>query len=83
MAIDRKYGTVTLERGTIADDEPVVVFRAQDKLLPSVLRTYRMFCMNSGSPERHLDAIDGALAAVEAWQEDHFTKVPTSDPMDA
>lgn len=83
MAIDSKYGTVTLEHGTIAADEPVVVFRAQDKLLPSALLAYRAICVNSGSPQRHLDAIDGALAAVEAWQEDHFTKVPTSDSLDA
>lgn len=36
MAVDRKYGRVTLERGTIGEDEPVVVFRAQDKMLPEL-----------------------------------------------
>ena len=30
MGIDAKYGRVTTERGDIGEDEPVVVFRAQD-----------------------------------------------------
>lgn len=79
MAIDTKYGRVTLENSTIPDDEPVVVFRAQDRLLPDVLRGYLDLCAAAGSPQRHTDAIRRALHAVEAWQEDHATKTPTSD----
>lgn len=37
MAIDLKYGRVTLENADIGEDEPVVVFRARDALLPKVL----------------------------------------------
>lgn len=37
MAVDGKYGRVTLEHGDIGEDEQVVVFRAQDSLLPKVL----------------------------------------------
>jgi hypothetical protein len=37
MAVDKKYGRVTLENGSIGEDEPVVVFRAQDVVLPRLL----------------------------------------------
>lgn len=78
MAIDLKYGRVTLERGTIGDDEPVVVFRAQDKLLPKLLKVYKVLCDIAGSPVRHLDAIHDAAMAVKAWQENNYTQVPQS-----
>lgn len=79
MAIDTKYGRVTLERGAIGEDEPVVVFRAQDALLPKVLAYYHLFCMKAGSPRRHLDRILSARDAVIAWQQDNPTKTPSSD----
>jgi hypothetical protein len=79
MAIDRKYGRVTLEHGDIADDEPVVVFRAKDKLLPKVLMYYHLFCMKAGSPKRHLDLIWDSLLTISRWQESHSTKVPDSE----
>jgi hypothetical protein len=79
MAIDRKYGRVTLEHGTIGEDEPVVVFRAQDRLLPKLLAYYRLFCWKAGSPARHLELIDTALATVEDWQREHHTQVPNSE----
>lgn len=79
MAIDRKYGKVTLEHGFIGEDEPVVVFRAKDKLLPKVLAYYRLFCWKAGSPTRHLELIDEAIETVETWQEQNSTKVPDSE----
>jgi hypothetical protein len=78
MAIDGKYGRVTTEHGTIGDDEPVVVFRAQDKLLPDVLLHYRELCEEAGSPDRHLDLITSTRHTVMKWQEDHHTQVPRS-----
>jgi hypothetical protein len=79
MGIDGKYGRVTVEHGTIADDEPVVVFRAQDALLPKVLIAYHVMCHQAGSPERHLQLIQETMRRVEEWQEDHYTKTPSSD----
>ena len=79
MGIDGKYGRVTTEHGTIGDDEPVVVFRAQDRLLPKLLAYYRLFCWKAGSPPRHLDLIDKALGEVEAWQQDHPPRTPDSE----
>ncbi len=80
MGIDNKYGRVTTEHGSISDDEPVVVFRAQDKLLPKVLDIYRFLCEVAGSPDRHLDLINDSAIKVRAWQEENFTKTPSSDP---
>ena len=80
MAIDRKYGRVTLEHGAhIPDDEPVVVFRAKDRLLPKVLAYYRLFCWKAGSPTRHLQLIDDSLEAVEQYQAAHPPVTPTSE----
>lgn len=79
MAIEAKYGRVTLEKGTIGEDEPVVVFRAQDSLLPKLLKVYKIMCDLAGSPQRHLDAIGDAEQAVALWQEKNSTKTPSSD----
>ena len=81
MAIDAKYGRVTLERGTIGEDEPVVVFRAQDALLPKVLDIYRFLCEVAGSPARHLQLIRDTAQTVKGWQAQNCTKTPTSDPI--
>ena len=79
MAIDRKYGRVTFENGAIEEDEPVVVFRAQDALLPKVLMYYQLFCTKVGSPKRHLDIIYDSMKNVEVWQELNPRKVKYPD----
>jgi hypothetical protein len=81
MAVDLKYGRVTLERSTIADDEPVVVFRAQDAALPALLVEYGRICASVGSPPHHLAAVERSRRAVLAWQADHPPRVPTSDSL--
>lgn len=78
MARDTKYGRVTCERGTIGDDEPVIVFRAQDATLPALLDAYHSICVNAGSPAEHLEFIERDKAAVVAWQEEHATQIPQS-----
>jgi hypothetical protein len=80
MPIDLKYGRVTLEnQRNIGDDEPVIVFRAQDKLLPAVLNYYLFLCQKAGSPPHHLDGVGRVLDAVQDWQDTHPPKTPTSD----
>jgi hypothetical protein len=79
MAIDTKYGRVSTEFGTIGEDEPVVVFRAQDRLLPKVLKMYRYFCELAGSPTHHLEIIDEAAQRIKRWQEGNPTRTPNSD----
>jgi hypothetical protein len=79
MAIDPKYGRVTLEHGTVGEDEPVIVFRAQDKLLPMVMKIYAALCEEAGSPERHIAKISHARDQVIMWQMMNATQVPTSE----
>lgn len=79
MGIDGKYGRVTTEFGNIGEDEPVLVFRAQDKLLPKVLMYYHLFCLKAGSPRRHLNAILDAIDNVHNWQAHYNVKTPSSD----
>ena len=78
MAKDLKYGKVTLEKSSIGEDEPVVVFRARDKLLLKVLAYYHLFCLKEGSPRKHLDLILDAHKIVKDWQSTNETKVPDS-----
>jgi hypothetical protein len=81
MGIDGKYGRVTTEFGTIAEDEPVVVFRAQDKLLPALLDVYARMCADAGSPAHHIARINESRDEIADWQEQehHHTQVPNSD----
>ena len=79
MAIDYKYGKVTLEHGTIEEDEPVVVFRAKDNFLPKLLAYYHLFCIRGGSPRRHLDLILNSRDKVLAWQRINGTSTPNSE----
>jgi hypothetical protein len=79
MAIDRKYGRVTLEHGTIGEDEPVVVFRAQDRLLPELLLHYAAMCARAGSPSRHIAITLANVTTVAEWQESSHAQVPNSE----
>lgn len=78
MGYDRKYGRVTLERGTIGDDEPVMVFRAQDALAPAMMAVYYELCELAGSPQHHLAGVAAAREAFLDWQQANPTKVPES-----
>ena len=79
MGFDGKYGRVTTEHGDIPDDEPVIVFRARDRMLPAVMRFYRELCEGNGSPQRHLDLIKGCRERIEAWQQENPDRVRQPD----
>jgi hypothetical protein len=81
MGYDSKYGKVTTEHGDIPDDEPVIVFRAQDRLSVSALRAYFELCMVAGSPQRHLTLVSSTIRRFAGWQNEHVgqVKVPDSE----
>lgn len=79
MGFDGKYGRVTTEHGNIPDDEPVIVFRGRDRIVPAMLRFYREMCESNGSPQRHLGLIDRSRSEIEAWQAQHPDKTRTPD----
>jgi hypothetical protein len=80
VGFDRKYGRVTTERGTIGEDEPVIVFRAQDNQVVPMLEHYIALCAAAGSPQRHHNLLQGTREAVRVWQQDpaNYTQVPQS-----
>ena len=78
MAIESKYGRVTIECGDIPEDEPVFLFRAQDQLLPDILAYYAARCRSAGSPAHHIDGVDASRAEILEWQRTHTTQVPQS-----
>lgn len=81
MAVDRKYGRVTLERGTVGEDEPVVVFRGQDELLLPLLAMYEILCDVAGASQQHMIGVAETKQQIFDWQLANRTKIPTSDPI--
>lgn len=77
--LDSKYGHVITELGFIPAEEPVVVFRGQDRLTPYVLEGYDALCRAAGASDDHLQDIAEALDAVIEWQSQNLTKTP--DPI--
>jgi hypothetical protein len=81
MGIDMKYGRITVEKvreRPIGDDEPIFLFRAQDKLLPDLLDYYYSLCEQAGSPSEHLRGIEDASQRIVEWQDTHYTQTPGS-----
>lgn len=78
MGIDNKYGRVTLEHGSIGEDEPVVVFRARDPHLPKLLGYYLLFCLKGNSPKHHITLILNTRDKIVEWQKNHKTQIPAS-----
>ena len=79
MGVDLKYGRVTTAHGDIPEDEPVIVFRASDKLLAPLLSEYHKMCDKAGSPPRHLLLVEANYTRVADWQEAHADRVRTPD----
>lgn len=75
MAIDLKYGRVTVEHGTIGEDEPVVVFRGRDALLDTMMVIYEALCKKAGSPQHHIDLIEESRGQINAWQAANLEQV--------
>lgn len=73
MAIERKYGKVTTEKGSIHPEEPVIIFRGQDKYASAVVRFYATLVASHGDVEMAKEAHKTA-DALEAWPK---KKTPT------
>jgi hypothetical protein len=81
MGTDRKYGRVITEYGDIPDDEPVIVFRGRDRMVPAMLAEYLDLCRKAGSPQRHLDLVAESRRQIMEWQGEHRdqSRVPDSE----
>jgi hypothetical protein len=79
MAFDRKYGTIPIEG--IPDDEPVIVFRAQDQTTPNVIVAAIKLAVMAGADLGHVASLLRAKVEIERWQQTSAgrTKVPDTD----
>lgn len=59
-----------------ADDEPVFVLRAQDRLAPRVIRYWASRATVAGVPAGKVNEAYALAAQMEAWQATHTAKVP-------
>lgn len=79
MGFDPKYGRVTTEHGDIPDDEPVIVLRGRDAMVPETMARYMELCEENGSPARHVTLVAGAVTRIQEWQEANPGKVRQPD----
>lgn len=81
--IDGKYqtsGDITKLDGTpIPLDEPLILFRGKDKLLPQLLEKYAALCQEAGSPEQQLTLLRKRIDEINDWQTNHQDKVKVPD----
>ena len=73
--IDRKYiGVVAKTDGTHVTDW--IIFRAQDKLVPDMIRGYMIAAVAEGCDVHHLEGMRALLDRVIDYQRSHHTKLP-------
>lgn len=77
MGHDLKYGKVTTQFGDIGEDEPVIVFRARDRLVPDVLAYYAARCIKAGSGIFHVSVIMENVERFRTWQRENGSAVRT------
>lgn len=81
--IDSKYktsGDVTKLDGTpIPADEPLMLFRGKDALLPQLIEDYKRLSQEAGSPPEHLATLDEKIQSLKSWQAANADKVKTPD----
>lgn len=63
MAISMKYGKVNIPK--IAEDEPVFILRAQDKLAESAIEMYRLLAASHGS--RVVESVSRDVESFRRW----------------
>jgi hypothetical protein len=81
--IDGKYktdGNITKLDGTpIPDDEPLVLFRAKDKLLPQLLEDYKKLCQDAGCQSQQVETLGPLIQQAKDWQAANPDKVKLPD----
>lgn len=81
--IDGKYktsGDLTKLDGTpLPEDEPLILFRAHDKLLVDLLTYYAKLCKDAGSPDQQLTLLQKRIDEIKAWQSAHQDQLKVPD----
>jgi hypothetical protein len=81
--IDGKYqtsGDITKLDGTpIPEDEPLILFRAHDKLLVPLLEKYNELCINAGCHEGQINLMNQRINEIKTWQAANQDKLKVPD----
>ncbi|MDB5178530.1 MAG: hypothetical protein JWN01_473 [Patescibacteria group bacterium] len=81
--IDTKYqtsGDITKLDGTpIPADEPLMLFRGRDKLLPQLLDHYKVLRINAGSSEKFIKILQKQIDAIKQWQANNPDRIRIPD----
>lgn len=59
----------------IAKEEPIFLLRAQDKLMPAMLKVYAIMLEQAGNQKMAAEVL-GLVWDVEVWQGNNATKIP-------
>lgn len=70
------YDRIQDPAGLIPADEPVMLFRAQDKHFDRVLRFYRDIVMADHGDQNIIDAVDRHLALADMWPKKKAPDMP-------
>ncbi len=70
------YNRFTDPAGKIAEDEPVIIFRAQDKFAPVALKAYLDALALNHGPEDLQDSIRAAIDAFDKWPKKKTPDLP-------
>lgn len=70
------YDPIQDPRGKIGEDEPVMLFRAKDRLMPHVLEAYRSLLSAASADPTMIDAVALHIARVNKWQLRNRTQTP-------
>lgn len=79
MALDAKYGQVTVELGDIPEDEPVFLIRAQDSAAGQIVRQYAQVVAGHGATPEFYESVHKVADDIDRWQEANPDKVGTPD----
>lgn len=76
----RTDGDITKNDGTpIPDNEPLMLFRGQDRLLPDLIDQYAEMCASAGGLEENIQALKEKAESVREWQRNNPDSVKTPD----
>lgn len=68
-----------LDGTAIPEDEPLIMFRGKDKLLPQMLRYYNQISRDAGATEPQLTTVQAKIREVEQWQAANPAKLKVPD----
>lgn len=76
------YDRIQDPAGLIGEDEPVMLFRAKDRLMHNVLAAYRDMLVQVGAEPHMVESVERHIDRVTHWQVENGTQTPDM-PADA